>query len=157
MNQPEVNQLKAELHQLNQLKVHKIKQELQPLQESGEAGRSGVYVAVMEEIDRLTARMHQVKESLKHAQTSQPPVDDSLAVVGSRVRVWDEALAEEVTYQLVPSALADPINLRLSVTSPIGRALVGKRSGELCLCDTPGGPVTLRILSVASSPQVSEE
>ena len=65
--------------------------------------------------------------------------------VGSRVRVRDLATGEEYEYWIVGSAEADPSQARISNESPVGRALLGRRPGEVVEVQVPAGFLRLQI------------
>lgn len=65
--------------------------------------------------------------------------------MGSAVRVFDLEYEEEDTYTLVGATEADPSKLKVSTESPIGKALIGARVGEVVEAQTPGGVIKLRI------------
>ena len=75
-------------------------------------------------------------------------VDSTVISVGSVVKVYDKEFDEQIEYQIVGSNEANPLLNKISDQSPIGRALVGMRSGESAIVETPGGLVHLDILGV---------
>jgi transcription elongation factor GreA len=72
--------------------------------------------------------------------------------VGERVRVRDLENDEEVQYELVGSLEADPLAGRISAASPLGRALLGRRGGEVAIVDAPQGRLLFEILEVQVTP-----
>jgi transcription elongation factor GreA len=66
--------------------------------------------------------------------------------VGSSVRLWDIALEEELTFTLVGPDEANPAQGRISIASPTGRALLGRRAGDEIHVQAPAGVVHYRIL-----------
>ena len=70
--------------------------------------------------------------------------------LGSTVVVLDTKREEEVTYQLVTSEEADAANGKISTTSPIGRALLGKEEGDTVRVKSPGGSKELEILKLTT-------
>ena len=73
---------------------------------------------------------------------------DGRAAVGSLVRVRDLARGESFEYELVGPLEGDPAGGRISTASPIGRALIGQRSGSYIEVGTPQGVVALQVLDV---------
>ena len=72
--------------------------------------------------------------------------------VGSKVRIWDTDLEEEVDYAIVGSAEADPMNTenaKISNESPVGRGLLGHKVGDTVEIETPGGIVELKVLAIS--------
>ena len=70
--------------------------------------------------------------------------------LGSTVVVMDTKRDEEVTYRLVTSEEADAANGKISTTSPIGRALLGKEEGDTVRVQSPGGQKELEILKLTT-------
>ena len=68
--------------------------------------------------------------------------------LGSTVTVLDKEFSEEVTYKIVGSQEADPMNGVISEDSPFGKALLGRNAGEDITVDAPAGPVEYKILRV---------
>ena len=77
-------------------------------------------------------------------------VSGDIITVGSKVRIWDTDLEEEVDYAIVGSAEADPMNTenaKISNESPVGRGLLGHKVGDTVEIETPGGIVELKVLA----------
>ena len=68
--------------------------------------------------------------------------------LGSTVTVLDKEFNEELTYKIVGSQEADPINGAISEDSPFGKALLGKAEGSDVTVDAPAGPVEYKVLKV---------
>jgi transcription elongation factor GreA len=77
---------------------------------------------------------------------TEPQEHDSVQL-GSHVTVMD-AEGETTVFQIVGSAEADPGNGRISNESPVGKALMGHRSGEMVAAQAPGGKLTFTIVSI---------
>jgi len=76
--------------------------------------------------------------------------------LGSKVTVLDTKREEEIAYNLVTSEEADAANGRISTTSPIGRALLGKEVGDVVRVQSPGGSKELEILKLATIHDLAE-
>ncbi|HAA64119.1 MAG TPA: transcription elongation factor GreA, partial [Thermoanaerobacter sp.] len=68
--------------------------------------------------------------------------------IGCTVKVYDESYNEEVEYTIVGSAEADPMNNKISDESPIGKALLGKKVGDVVSVEVPAGIIKLKILEI---------
>ncbi len=102
----------------------------------------------MDALALLEGRIGELRALLAAAEpVEEASSADGIARLGSRVRVR-HADGEEATYTLVSAAEADPRRGRISVESPIGRALVGRKQGETVVAETPSGPETLVVLDV---------
>ena len=67
--------------------------------------------------------------------------------VGSKVTVVEEGFDEE-TYHIVGSAEADPLNGKISNESPIGKALLGAKKGEMVRAETPNGQIVFKVVEI---------
>lgn len=68
--------------------------------------------------------------------------------IGCTVTIRDARFGDEETYTIVGSAEVDPVNGRISLKSPIGRALMGHRKGDMVDVQTPGGSVEFELISI---------
>lgn len=122
--------------------------------QSFDDGESEVDGDSLQEIASLDQRIDELKRVLLRAV----PVDRTTLTpgtvgVGSCVTVrWGEG--EEETYTLVGPPEASPRSGRISYESPVGRALIGRRTGEQITVTTAGGPSHLRVVTVGQHPGV---
>ena len=114
--------------------------------ELGDLRENADYTAAREEQSFLEGRIQALEARLREAVISEPPRSGEGADIGSRLVVEVDGL--EAEYTLVGSAEAAPGSGRLSVMSPVGRALVGSREGDEVAVETPRGRVTYRVLKV---------
>ena len=99
-----------------------------------------------EEVARLDDRIYELQEMIGRAQIIEGKAS-SVAEPGSTIEVVDEE-GETLTYHLVGAVEADPGAGRISVESPVGRALVGKRQGDRVSVSVPAGTVQLTVKAV---------
>lgn len=100
-----------------------------------------------EEVARIDDRIYELQEMIGRAQIIEDR-NSGVAEPGSTIEVEDED-GETTVYHLVGAVEADPGTGRLSVESPVGRALVGKRAGERISVQVPAGIVELTIKTVS--------
>ena len=100
-----------------------------------------------EEVARIDERIYELQEMIGRAQIIEDR-SSGVAEPGSTIEVVDED-GESVVYHLVGAVEADPGTGRISVESPVGRALVGKRAGERISVQVPAGTVELTIRTVS--------
>jgi transcription elongation factor GreA len=100
-----------------------------------------------EEVARFDERIYELQEMIGRAQIIKGR-NSSVAEPGSTIEVEDED-GETITYHLVGAVEADPGTGRISVESPVGRALVGKKAGERVSVVVPNGTVELTIKTVS--------
>jgi transcription elongation factor GreA len=99
-----------------------------------------------EEVARLDDRIYELQEMIGRAQIIEGKAS-SVAEPGSTIEVVDED-GDTLTYHLVGAVEADPGAGRISVESPVGRALVGKRQGDRVSVSVPAGTVQLTVKAV---------
>ena len=99
-----------------------------------------------EEVARLDDRIYELQEMIGRAQIIEGKAS-SVAEPGSTIEVVDED-GDTLTYNLVGAVEADPGAGRISVESPVGRALVGKRQGDRVSVSVPAGTVQLTVKAV---------
>jgi transcription elongation factor GreA len=100
-----------------------------------------------EEVARFDERIYELQEMIGRAQIIEER-RSGIAEPGSTIEVEDED-GESTTYRLVGAVEADPTMGRISVESPVGRALVGKRAGERVSVQAPAGTIELMIKTVS--------
>src|SRR3974377_2232291 len=117
----------------------------------GDLSENAEYHAAKDRQGFVNARLNQLKKRLAEMSMvdfSRIPHDK--VGLGSTVVVLDTKRDEEVTYSLVTSEEADAANGKISTTSPIGRALLGKEEGDTVRVQSPGGVKELEILKLTT-------
>ena len=115
----------------------------------GDLSENAEYSAAKEEQGRIEGRIAFLEDLLKNAEIySEEEADTSSVSYGSTVKVFDEMFEEEVVYKIVGSEESDPLSDLISGDSPVGRALLGAKVGDLVHFDTPGGTCTLKVLEI---------
>jgi transcription elongation factor GreA len=102
----------------------------------------------MDELALQEGRIGELRALLASAETIEDTPSDGVIRLGTRIKIR-HADGEEASYLLVSPAEADPRRGRISEESPIGRALVGRRTNEEVTAETPSGPERLVVLDVA--------
>lgn len=117
----------------------------------GDLSENAEYHAAKDRQGFVNARLNQLKKRLAEVSMvdfSKIPHDK--VGLGSTVVVLDVKRDEEVTYNLVTSEEADAANGKISTTSPIGRALLGKEVGDVAKVQSPGGVKELEVLKLTT-------
>jgi transcription elongation factor GreA len=112
----------------------------------GDLSENAEYHAAKDRQGFVNARLGQLRKRLAELSMvdfTKIPIDK--VGLGSTVVVLDTKREEEITYYLVTSEEADAANGRISATSPIGRALLGKEEGDVVKVTSPGGSKELEI------------
>jgi transcription elongation factor GreA len=112
------------------------------------AAENADYLDAREEQARLERRIAQLEERLSGARIAEPNGGNGVIDLGERVRLHDLDTDERVEYELVGSLESDPSAGRISAQSPVGRALLGRRKGEVATADVPKGKLRFKILEI---------
>jgi len=142
--QDEIALLEHELHV-------ELPKEILKARAHGDLSENAEYHAAKERQGFVNARLNQLKQRLAEVSMidfSRIPRDR--VGLGSTVVVMDSQRDEEVTYCLVTTEEADAAHGRISTTSPIGRALLGKEVGDVARVQSPGGAKELEILKLTT-------
>jgi transcription elongation factor GreA len=117
---------------------------------ASEANRAenGDYLEARAEQARLEGRIALLDERLRSAQLVEPCLGNGRVDVGERVRVHDLASGERLDLELVGPFETDPSAGRVSVASPLGKAIVGLRRGQIAEVDAPRGKRQFKVLTV---------
>ena len=137
---------KAELAELTTLRRPEVIKRIATAREHGDLKENAEYQAAREEQSFLEGRITALQQRIRTAVIVQPEARGAIVEIGSRVRV--EIDGEEVTFTLVGSSESDSAAGRISNVSPVGRALLGRRVGDVVTVKTPGGDVRYGVLAI---------
>ena len=146
--QDEVTALEYELH-------NELPREILKARAHGDLSENAEYHAAKDRQGFVNARLNQLKQRLADmSMIDFSKIPHDRVGLGSTVVVLDVKRDEEITYNLVTSEEADAANGKVSTTSPIGRALLGKEVGDVCRVLSPGGQKDLEILKFTTIHEV---
>ena len=144
--------LRAELQQLKTVERPRVIQAIQDARSHGDLSENAEYEAAKERQGFIEGRISEIESKLANAQVIDPSALDVPHVVfGATVHLEDSESGERVTYQIVGDDEADIKHGKISVSSPIARALIGRAEGDTADVRAPGGVRTYEILSVRYS------
>ena len=140
--------LEDELFDLKVYKRKEVAQKIKEAREQGDLSENAEYDAAKDEQRDIEARIEELEKLLKNVEVvGQDEVDaDS---IGSRVKLYDVEMDEEVEYTIVGSTEADALNGKISNESPVGAALIGSKVGETIVVETISGDLEFKILEIA--------
>ncbi|MAR71951.1 MULTISPECIES: transcription elongation factor GreA [Halomonas] len=142
--------LREELEQLKSEARPTVIAAIAEAREHGDLKENAEYHAAREQQGFIEGRIQEIEGKLSNAQvidvTKLPKTGK--VIFGVTVELLNLDTDEEVTYRIVGEDEADIKQRRISVTSPIARALIGKEEGEVVLVRTPGGEVEYEITGV---------
>ncbi|HXR55168.1 MAG TPA: transcription elongation factor GreA [Casimicrobiaceae bacterium] len=142
--------LKAELHRLKTVERPAVIQALAEARSHGDLSENADYDAAKERQGFIEGRISDLESKLAHAQVINPADLDAegRVVFGATVEVEDLDSGERSTYQIVGDDEADIRESKISVNSPIARALIGKSEGDTAEVQAPGGLRSYEIVAV---------
>lgn len=142
--------LKAELHRLKTIERPAVIQALSDARSHGDLSENADYDAAKERQGFLEGRIAEVETKLAHAQVIDPAdIDaDGRVVFGSTVEIEDVEGGERKAYQIVGDDEAEIKAGKISVNSPIARALIGKTEGDIAEVQAPGGVRSFEVVGV---------
>jgi transcription elongation factor GreA len=133
--------LKAEIDLLRTDKRREVAERIKEAREFGDISENAEYDHAKNEQAMLEARISQLEEKLRAATVvDDKNVEKDVVSVGSHVRVKDQKSGKSVLYHIVGSAEAEPSENKLSNESPVGRALIGHKRGDVVTVPVPRGP-----------------
>jgi len=141
--------LREELHRLKTIERPANSAAIGEARAHGDLSENAEYHAARERAGFIEGRISELEAKLGNAQVIDPKLVDAdgRCVFGSTVDLEDES-GEKATWQIVGEDEADIKKGRISVVSPMARALIGKESGETATVQTPGGVKKYEILDV---------
>lgn len=143
-------QLRAELHNLKTVERHKVIAAIAEARSHGDLSENAEYDAAKEKQSFIEGRIAEVESKLSNAQIIDPKLLDAegRCVFGATVDLEDSSSGDAVTYQIVGDDEADIKKGKISIGSPIARALIGKYADDEVEVQAPGGVRKYMILDV---------
>ena len=137
--------LEDELFDLKVYKRKEVAQKIKEAREQGDLSENAEYDAAKDEQRDIEARIEELEKLLKNVEVvGQDEVDADTVGIGSRVKLYDVEMDEEVEYTIVGSTEADALNGKISNESP-----VGAKVGETIVVETISGDLEFKILEIA--------
>lgn len=142
--------LRAELHKLKTVERPAIITAIAEARAQGDITENAEYESARDRQGFIEGRIIELEAKLSNCQIIDPQLldDDDRVVFGSTVELIDTATQETVAYQIVGEDEADLKLAKISYSSPIAKALIGKSAGDVAEVRTPGGVKEFEILDV---------
>lgn len=143
--------LKAELHRLKTIERPRIIQHITDARSHGDISENAEYHAAKEQQGFVEGRIADLELKLATAQVIDPRTvsADGRVVFGATLCLMDDQSRQEVTYQIVGDYESEIAQGKISISSPIARALIGKELGDVVEFQVPGGIRRYEILSIS--------
>ena len=144
-----LEELKQELTYLKTVREKEVAELIKEARSFGDLSENSEYDEAKNEQGKLYSRMAELEEILgNYTLISDQEKNVDIVHVGTTVLVRDLEFDEELSYQIVGSQEADPMNGRISEESPFGRALLGRREGEEVVVEAPAGNIRYQIIRI---------
>ncbi|MBV8090266.1 MAG: transcription elongation factor GreA [Alphaproteobacteria bacterium] len=144
------NRLREELRRLKSVDRPAVIRAIAEAREHGDLAENAEYHSARDRQSFIEGRLAEIEDKIARAEIIDvSKLSGSVIKFGARVTLADEETDEEQTFQIVGEDEADVSQGRLSVTSPLARALIGKRTGESVEVVTPSGAKSYEVVTVA--------
>ena len=139
-----------ELKYLKLTRREEIKEQIAVARGFGDLSENAEYDEARNEQAKVEARILELESLIENAEIIDESTMDAHSIsLGSVVKLFDEDYDEEITYSIVGSNQADPLEQKISDQSPIGKALLGSRVDEEVTAETPAGPLKMVVKEIS--------
>ena len=145
-----LKKLEDELQNLKVVRRKEVAAKIKEAREQGDLSENAEYDAAKDE--QIETRIEDIEKILKNAEVVvEEEVDLEKISIGCSVRILDCEFEEELEYKIVGSTEANSLKGKISNESPVGKALLGKKAGDLVKVETQAGELEYRVLSIHRS------
>ena len=149
MTQEGYDKVKAELEHMKTVGRDNVAKAIAEAREKGDLSENAEYDAAKDAQGMLEMKINDMEKSLANVRIiSEDQLDNSKVTILSNVTIKNVKNGREMTYKLVSEAEADLKTKRISVDSPIGQGLLGKKVGDVAQIQTPGGLIDFEVVKI---------
>src|SRR6201991_1004432 len=150
MTRPGYERLRDELDRLKRVDRHAITKAIAEARSHGDLSENAEYHAAKEKQSFIEGRIAELEGKLAHADVIDTSrLQGKTVKFGATVKVTDEDTGESFTYKIVGEDEANVKEKKISISSPIARAMIGKEEGDTAEVSAPGGAKSFEIVSIA--------
>ena len=144
-----LKQYEDELENLRVNKRREIAEKLKEASAQGDLSENAEYDAARDEQRDIEARIKYLEDLLKNVEVVDIDKVDSTAVnIGCKVKIVNQDTKQDMVYSIVGPSEADSMDGKLSVDSPVGKALIGSKKNEVVTVETPAGVFKFKVLKI---------
>jgi transcription elongation factor GreA len=144
--------LQQEIEELSTVRRREVAERIRIAREFGDIAENAEYDSAKNDQAHLEARIATLEERLKNARVvTKKEIRSGEVSVGTKVRLRDMGANKTVEYHIVGSAEADPAEMKLSNESPVGKAIMGHKKGDVVEAPTPRGAKKFKIMDVKAA------
>lgn len=149
ISQEGLDKLEEELHYLRGPKRKEIAQRIKEARELGDISENSEYDDAKDEQAFVEGRIKELEQMIKKAEVlDEDDIDTTEVNIGTKVKILDKELDEEIEYKIVSSAETDPDENKISNESPVGKGLLGNKVGDTVEIEVPAGTIEYEILAI---------
>lgn len=139
-----------ELHNLKVIKRQEVAQKIKEAREQGDLSENAEYDAAKDEQRDIEARIEELEKILKNVEVVDMDEDHNLEQVGFGlvVKVKDNEFDDEMEFKIVGATEANSLKGKISNESPLGKALLGAKKGDVVTVEAPAGVIEYTILDI---------
>lgn len=138
--------LQVELKELVEEKRPTVVARLERARNEGDLSENSDYINAKDELEFLDGRIDELKEVIDKAELVEENGSNSKVSVGTKVTLTTNG--SEHTFEIVGDWEADPMKKKISLTSPLGQALMDKKPGESVEVEAPAGKINYKIINI---------
>jgi transcription elongation factor GreA len=138
--------LKKELDELKKIKQPKALERLRKARSLGDLTESSEYTAAKEDLNLIEKRVEEIEEVLEKAEIVKNKQGGQIIHIGNKVTI--EINGQKEQFLIVGEFEAEPAKKKISYASPIGKALMGKKVGEVVEVEAPAGKIRYKIINI---------
>ncbi len=144
--------LKEEIEYLRTDRRREVAERIKVAREFGDIAENAEYDDAKNEQALLEHRIAQLEERLLSARVvEKKDIPKDVVAVGSKVRLRDMQANKTIEYHIVGSAEANPAEQKLSNESPVGKAIIGRKKGEVVEVSAPRGALKFKIMDIKAA------
>ena len=141
-----------ELQELKVVKRREVAQKIKEAREQGDLSENAEYDAAKDEQRDIEARIEELEKILKNAEVvDEDEVDLGRINIGCKVKILDIEYNDELEYKIVGSTEANSLKGKISNESPVGKALIGAKVGDVIDVETQAGVFQYKVLEIQRS------
>ena len=144
-----LRELEEELEDLKVNRRRDIAEKIKEAREQGDLSENAEYDAAKDEQRDMEARITELEEILKNAEVFlDEDIESGVVNIGSAFTLLDLEYDEELVYELVGETEASSLEGKISNESPIGKAIIGAKEGDIVEIDAPAGKLTYKVIKI---------
>ena len=142
----------SELEELKVVRRKEIAQKIREAREQGDLSENAEYDAAKDEQRDIEARIEELEQIIANAEIlDESTIDYTKVHVGCMVTVTDKSSKKDVNFFIVDKSEVNSLQMKISYESPVGKALLGKSTGDTAEVVTPAGTVKYKVKKIVKA------